>query len=72
VRYLIGITTVSQLVSMISPKPVCLGPITNSFYLSIARGHWQTDSLGLPITTKNSLNHCSQNHFHVLNAGSQH
>ena len=52
VRYLIGITTVSRLVSVMSPKPVCWGPITSLFYLSIARGHCRTDSLGSPITAK--------------------
>ena len=52
VRYLIGIAMVSRLVSMISPKPVYLGPITSSFHLSIARGHCQTDSSGSLITTK--------------------
>jgi hypothetical protein len=52
VRYLIGIATVSQLVSMMSPRPICLGPITSSFHLSIARGHCQTESLSSPITVK--------------------
>jgi hypothetical protein len=52
VRYVIGIATVSQLVSMMSPRPICLGPITSSFHLSIAKGHCWTESLGLLITAK--------------------
>ncbi len=55
VRYLIGNATVSRLVSMMSPRPISLGSITSSFYLSIARGHCQTESLGSPITTKIAL-----------------
>ncbi len=52
VRYLMGIATMSRFVLMMSPRPICLGPITSSFHLSIARGHCLTESLGLPITVK--------------------
>ena len=51
-RYLRGIATVSRLVSMMSPRPICLGPITSSVHLSIAKGHWRTESLGSPMTVK--------------------
>ncbi len=51
VRYLIGINTVSQMVSIIEPRTVCRGLMTYSLHLSIAKGHWRTCSSGSPITT---------------------
>ncbi len=55
VRYLMSIATVSRFVSMMSLRPICLGPITSSFHWSIARGHCRTESLGSPITVKIAL-----------------